>query len=161
MRLILTDVDGVLTDGSVTIDEHGHETKKICYRDLDAIGVGRRAGYEFGIITGEDTPMARAIAKRFRIDIAYFGAKNKMRVMAEITEKIGLSAKNIVYIGDSDTDSALLSAAGLGISPADGTINAKKAALYTAENRGGTGVLLEVIDKLIGGVLAWPPKVQP
>ncbi|GHV82977.1 hypothetical protein AGMMS50212_03170 [Spirochaetia bacterium] len=159
MKLILTDVDGVLTDGSVMMDMHGNESKKICYRDLDAVGVGRRAGYEFGIITGEDTQMAHAIAKRFGIELACFGAKNKTARFSEISEKTGVAAKNIVYIGDSDTDAALLSQAGLGIAPFDATANAKKAAKYTAESKGGTGVLLEVVDKLISGVLAWPGGV--
>ncbi|GHS97913.1 acylneuraminate cytidylyltransferase [Planctomycetales bacterium] len=156
MKLILTDVDGVLTDGCVTLDVQGNETKKICYRDLDAIGIGRRAGYEFGFITGEDTPMARSLAKRFGIEIAYFGIKNKLATMAEITARTGVDVKNVVYIGDADSDIALLAAAGLGIAPADATFNARKTALITAESKGGTGVLLEIVDKLIAGALVFP-----
>ncbi|MDL2272451.1 hypothetical protein LJC23_05400, partial [Desulfovibrio sp. OttesenSCG-928-I05] len=75
MKIILTDVDGVLTDGRITLDVHGNETKVICYRDLDAIGIGRRAGYEFAFATGENTGMVDVLAKRFGVTKVYPGAK--------------------------------------------------------------------------------------
>jgi YrbI family 3-deoxy-D-manno-octulosonate 8-phosphate phosphatase len=156
MKLILTDVDGVLTDGTVLMDIHGTESKRICYRDLDAIGIGRRAGYEFGIITGENTPMARLIAARFGINIAYFGAKDKIKVMAGITEEMGIPVKNIIYIGDSDSDVSLLELAGIGIAPFDAAFRAKQTAKLITDARGGSGVLLEVIDKLLLGKIIWP-----
>jgi YrbI family 3-deoxy-D-manno-octulosonate 8-phosphate phosphatase len=156
MKYIITDVDGILTDGSVYVDAQGNENKRICYRDLDAIGVGRRAGYEFAIITGENTPMAKFIAKRFGIELAFFGAKNKLQIMTEFMEKSGMDIKNMIYIGDSDNDAALLEAAGLGIAPADGTFKAKNAAHAITDAKGGTGVLLEVIDKLLLGMYRWP-----
>jgi 3-deoxy-D-manno-octulosonate 8-phosphate phosphatase (KDO 8-P phosphatase) len=156
MKLILTDIDGVLTDGTVLMDIHGTESKSICYRDLDAIGIGRRAGYDFGIITGENTPMARLIAKRFGITTVYFGAKDKIKVMAAITEEMGIAAKNSIYIGDSDSDIPLLELAGLGIAPSDATFRARQSAKLITEAKGGSGVLLEVIDKLLLGKITWP-----
>jgi YrbI family 3-deoxy-D-manno-octulosonate 8-phosphate phosphatase len=149
MKYIITDVDGVLTDGSVIIDAQGNESKKICYRDLDAIGVGRQAGYEFGIVTGENTPIASFLAKRFGIELAWFGAKDKLKVMDEITKKLKVSASEIIYIGDSDNDISLLEASGLGITPRDGTFRAKNAAQVITDAKGGTGVLLEVVDRLL------------
>jgi YrbI family 3-deoxy-D-manno-octulosonate 8-phosphate phosphatase len=156
MKLILTDVDGVLTDGSVLLDLDGNESKRICYRDLDAIGIGRRAGYEFGIITGENTPMAKMIAKRFGIARVYFGAKDKVKAMAEISRETGIDAKDVLYIGDSDNDVALLELVGLGIAPADGTCKAKQAAKIITDTKGGCGVLLEVVNKLLLGKFFWP-----
>jgi YrbI family 3-deoxy-D-manno-octulosonate 8-phosphate phosphatase len=131
------------------MDAQGNESKKICYRDLDAVGVGRREGYEFGIITGENTPMAALLAKRFGIALALFGAKDKLNVMANITKKLGVRASEIIYIGDSDHDIPLLEAAGLGITPRDGTFRAKNAAQVITDAGGGTGVLLEVVDRLL------------
>jgi 3-deoxy-D-manno-octulosonate 8-phosphate phosphatase (KDO 8-P phosphatase) len=156
MKLILTDVDGVLTDGRVLLDVHGNENKRICYRDLDAIGIGRRAGYEFGIITGEDTPMARMIAKRFGVTIAHFGAKDKVKTMDIIEKETGTSVGNIVYIGDSDNDVGLLKLAGLSFAPPDATFRAKDAANIVTDSKGGEGILLEVVDKLILQKLQWP-----
>lgn len=156
MKYIVTDIDGVLTDGTVTIDAQGNEQKKICYRDLDAIGTGRKAGYEFIFITGEDTPIARFIARRFGIEKVFFGAKQKLKVLNEAAPELNLDIKNIVYIGDSDNDIELLEAAGLGIAPRDGTFRAKQSAKVITDAKGGTGVLLEVLDKLLLKKLSFP-----
>jgi 3-deoxy-D-manno-octulosonate 8-phosphate phosphatase (KDO 8-P phosphatase) len=156
MKYIIVDIDGILTDGSVFVDAQGNENKKICYRDLDAVGVGRRAGYEFVIITGENTPIAKFIVKRFGVKIAFFGAKNKLQTITEFTEKNGINIKSIIYIGDSDNDVDLLEAVGLGIAPADGTFKARNSARVITDAKGGSGVLLEVIDKLLLGMYRWP-----
>ncbi|MDR2509060.1 MAG: HAD hydrolase family protein [Spirochaetaceae bacterium] len=159
MKYIITDVDGVLTDGSVTVDAQGNETKKICYRDLDAIGIGRRAGYEFILVTGENTAIARFISSRFGIETAFFGAKNKLSVMRGWAAQAGIELSSVIFIGDSDNDIELLEAAGLGIAPHDGTFRAKQAAKVITDAKGGTGVLLEVVDKLLLNKLSWPGNI--
>ena len=156
MKLILIDVDGVLTDGRVTLDIHGNETKTVCYRDLDAIGAGRRGGYDFAFVTGEDTDMVNALARRFGIVRVYAGAKDKLAAMKQIAAELNVKVDELLYIGDSDRDAPALEAVGLGIAPRDGTSNAKNAANHITETKGGYGVLLEVVDKLIGGKLKFP-----
>jgi YrbI family 3-deoxy-D-manno-octulosonate 8-phosphate phosphatase len=156
MKLILVDVDGVLTDGRVTIDIHGNETKTICYRDLDAVGIGRRAGYDFAFVTGEDTEMVRMLAKRFSIEKIYAGKKDKLAAMRQISEEFGTPLSGLLYIGDSDRDAPALEAVGLGIAPTDGTASAKAAANVQTDCKGGYGVLLEVVDKLIAGKWHFP-----
>lgn len=158
MKWIFTDVDGVLTDGRVTIDINGNETKTISYRDLDAIGVGRRSGYNFAFITGEDTEMVRVLAKRFAVSLVYAGAKDKVPVITKAAEKLGMAVSEIFYIGDSDRDVPVLEVCGFGVAPRNGTIHAKMAANYVTEVDGGHGVLLEVVDKLIAGKLKHPGK---
>jgi YrbI family 3-deoxy-D-manno-octulosonate 8-phosphate phosphatase len=159
MKLILVDVDGVLTDGRVTLDVHGNETKTICYRDLDAIGIGRRAGYEFAFVTGEDTEMVRVLAKRFFIELVYAGAKDKLKAMHSISKEFDIPLSGLLYIGDSDRDSPALEAVGLGIAPADASTNAKAAAHVQTDSKGGYGVLLEVVDKLIAGKWRFPQSI--
>jgi YrbI family 3-deoxy-D-manno-octulosonate 8-phosphate phosphatase len=159
MKLILIDVDGVLTDGRVTLDIHGNETKTICYRDLDAIAIGRRAGYDFAFVTGEDTEMVRVLAKRFSIELVYAGAKNKLKAMQDISKEFNLPLNRLLYIGDSDRDSPALEAVGLGIAPADASASAKAAAHVQTDSKGGYGVLLEVVDKLIAGKWRFPESV--
>jgi len=156
MKLILTDVDGVLTDGRVTIDINGNETKTICYRDLDAIGIGRRSGYDFAFVTGEDTVMVKMLAKRFSIDRIYAGKKDKLKAMREISEELGVPLGGLLYIGDSDRDAPALEAVGLGIAPCDASASAKSAAHVQTDSGGGYGVLLEVVDKLIAGKWRFP-----
>jgi len=156
MKIILTDVDGVLTTGSVSIDVHGNETKTICYRDLDAIGIGRRAGYDFAFVTGEDTEMVKVLAKRFKIERVYSGKKDKLKAMHEISEEFNVPINGLLYIGDSDRDAPALEVVGLGIAPNDATASAKAAAHIQTDSKGGFGVLLEVVDKLIAGKLRFP-----
>jgi len=153
IKLILTDIDGVLTDGTVILNNAGGESKRICYRDLDAVGIGRAAGLEFGILTGEDTPMARIVAKRFSIEWAWFGIKDKVRAIDALVLKTGVPISEMAYIGDSDRDAALLEKASLGIVPKDGTPLAKRAAGFVTDAAGGGGVLFEVVSRLIEG--AW------
>jgi len=159
MKLILIDVDGVLTDGRVTLDIHGNETKTICYRDLDAIAVGRRAGYEFVFVTGEDSEMVRVLAKRFFIKLVYAGAKDKLKAMRDISKEFNIPLSGLLYIGDSDRDAPALEAVGLGIAPADASASAKAAAHVQTDSKGGYGVLLEVVDKLIAGKWRFPESV--
>ena len=156
MKLILTDVDGVLTDGRVTLDINGNETKSISYRDLDAIAVGRRAGYDFAFVTGEDTEMVRVLAERFRISIIYAGAKDKLKAMQVISSEYSIPLKGLLYIGDSDRDAPALEAVGLGIAPSDASSSARAAAHVQTDSKGGYGVLLEVVDKLIAGKWRFP-----
>ncbi len=158
MNLILTDVDGVLTDGRITLDVHGGETKVICYRDLDAIGIGRRAGYDFAFVTGEDTEMVRMLARRFGVERIYAGAKDKLAAMQNISEELEIPLEGLLYIGDSDRDAPALEAVGLGIAPRDASDMARSAAHYITDCRGGSGVLLEVVDKLISKKLRFPER---
>jgi len=156
MKIIFTDVDGVLTTGRVTLDINGIETKTICYRDLDAIGIGRNAGYDFAFVTGEDTEMVNVLAKRFKIDKIYSGKKDKLKAMQEISREFGIPLSGLLYIGDADRDAPALEAVGLGIAPNDATASAKAAAHVQTDCKGGYGVLLEVVDKLIAGKWRFP-----
>ncbi len=149
IRYILTDVDGVLTDGRFHIDMHGNETKAICYRDLDAIGIGRRAGLDFAFATGEQGQMVETLAKRFNVSIIYQNAKDKQLVLETFCREMNLSLDEVVYIGDSDRDAPALSYATMSFAPSDATQKALQSAKYITKSCGGTGVLLEVVNMLI------------
>jgi YrbI family 3-deoxy-D-manno-octulosonate 8-phosphate phosphatase len=159
VRLILTDVDGVLTDGRIMLDIYGNEMKNICYHDLDAIAVGRKAGYDFVFVTGENTKMVNLLAKRFCVEKVYAGKKDKLAAMHNISAELGVPMSGLLYIGDSDRDAPALEAVGLGIVPADASANAKAAAHVQTDCKGGYGVLLEVVDKLIAGKWRFPESI--
>ena len=156
MKLILVDVDGVLTDGRVTLDLQGNEVKSVCYRDLDAIGMGRGEGYEFAFVTGEDTAMVGVLAQRFSIRMVYAGAKDKLATVRRIAEEYGLGLEELLYIGDSNRDAPALEAVGLGVAPRDGSPKARAAARVMTDCNGGEGVLFEVVESLIDGKLRFP-----
>ncbi|TGE35386.1 HAD family hydrolase [Desulfosporosinus fructosivorans] len=146
LKLIATDVDGVLTDGHAIIDSNGHEQKRIYFRDLDAIAIGKKLGLEFALITGEDNGMVDVIAKRFNITQVSRGAKDKLVALRTICSVLGLDSAEVCYIGDSDRDAPAIAWAGFGVAPANGSNQAKTAADYITVCKGGDGVLAEVVD---------------
>lgn len=147
MKYIITDIDGVLTDGRFTIDANGNETKQLCYRDLDAIGIGRRAGYEFVFLTGESGDMPKRIAKRFNVSYLYEGAKDKLPVFKEIAERFNIAKEDLVYIGDSNRDVPALEYAARSYAPEDAVQAAKDAVTCVVPVKGGYGVLLYVVEE--------------
>lgn len=149
IKYIFADMDGVLTDGTVRIDEKGRESKTICFRDLDAIGIGRRGGIEFAFVTGEDTPIAHFMASRFGVDIAVFGAKDKKAALEQLCVQLGLTTDEICYIGDAARDVPAIECAGIGATVQDGVLAARRAADIVTECCGGTGALLELVETLL------------
>lgn len=149
LKYIATDIDGVLTDGRVSINVNGTETKQICYRDLDAIGIGRRHGFEFIFVTGESGAMVKRLADRFHVSLVYEGAKDKLSAVKDICRKYGVSENDLVYIGDSDRDAQALEFLSNSFAPADATRMARSSASRVVDVRGGYGVLLEVVDLLL------------
>ena len=149
IKYIFADMDGVVTDGTVRIDENGRESKAICFRDLDAIGIARRAGLEFAFVTGEDTPIAHYMAKRFGVETAVFGAKDKQAAVEGLLVRLGLTAEEICYIGDSARDVPAIELAGVGATVQDGVHAARKAADIVTDCKGGTGALLELVETLL------------
>jgi len=151
IKYIFADMDGVLTDGKVQIDANGNERKSICYRDLDAIGMGHAAGLRFVFVTGEDTAIAKYIVRRFRADDAVLGAKDKGKAFDELVEKLGILPEEVCYVGDSNRDIPAICKAGLGAAPADAAPKVLEAADYITACRGGQGVLLELTEKIMSG----------
>lgn len=149
IKYIFADMDGVVTDGTVRIDENGKESKAICFRDLDAIGIGRKAGVEFAFVTGEDTPIAHFMARRFGVETAVFGAKDKKNAVEGLLARLDLTADEICYIGDSARDVPAIELAGVGATVQDGVLAARRAADIVTECRGGTGALLELVETLL------------
>ena len=149
IKYIFADMDGVVTDGTVRIDENGKESKAICFRDLDAIGIGRRGGIEFAFVTGEDTPIAHFMARRFGVDLAVFGAKDKKAAVEQLCAQLGLTVDEICYIGDAARDVPAIEFAGIGATVQDGVLAARRAADIVTECRGGTGALLELVETLL------------
>ncbi len=146
MRFIVTDIDGVLTDGRFCLDAKGNESKQICYRDLDAIGIGRRNGFEFIFVTGESGELVSRIADRFNVKYVYEGAKDKLSIMKEICNRFSVSRDQLVYIGDSDRDAPALAYVARSYCPKDATRKAKASSKTILDLNGGFGVLLEVLE---------------
>ncbi len=148
IELIVFDIDGVITDGSVIIDSNGNEQKQINLKDIDAIFELYRRGYKLAAITGEDTEIVNYFEKRFPWEHFYRGNKTKKETMKQIEQGTGINRRSICYIGDGKYDVEPLTYAGLGICPANAIDKAKNAADIILQNDGGKGCLWELISIL-------------
>lgn len=148
IELIVFDIDGVITDGSVIVDSNGNEQKQINLKDIDAIFELHRKGYKLVALTGENTKIVNYFEKRFPWDYFYRGNKKKKETLIQIEQITGINRKNICYIGDGKYDIDSLIYAGLGVCPADAIDRAKSAADVILQNNGGKGCIWELISIL-------------
>jgi len=148
IKLVILDIDGVITDGKVQIDSKGHESKQIDFKDIDAIFELKRKKYKLGIITGESTSINKYFIRRFKPDFFYFSCKDKVAAIKEIQNKTGYLRDEICFIGDSVHDIYAVKYAGLGICPNNASKDVKEAADVILNSSGGDGCIMELVSLL-------------
>lgn len=146
IELIVLDIDGVITDGSVIIDAKGNEHKQVNLKDIDAIYELHHRGFKLAAVTGEDTDIVDYFENRFPWEYFYRGSKTKKDVMYQIEQDTNIAREHICYVGDGKYDVEPLAYAGIGICPADAIDKAKKAADIILQNDGGKGCIWELIS---------------
>ena len=155
IRLLLLDVDGVLTDGSIIFDANGLETKCFNVRDGHGIKMLQRHGIEVGIITGRTSAVVDIRAKELGINLVYQGALIKLESYNNVKEKTGLDDSQIAYMGDDVIDVPLLRRVGFAAVPLDGMSGVRDAAHYVSSCAGGRGAVREVCDMILKGRGVW------
>jgi 3-deoxy-D-manno-octulosonate 8-phosphate phosphatase (KDO 8-P phosphatase) len=149
IKAIAMDVDGVLTDGTVWLDDAGHEMKRIAFVDIMGVSMGRRAGLQFALISGEAGPLLEQIANKLGIADVYGGCKDKAWALRDFAERHALDLGEVCFIGDDINDIEALSACGLAVAPAGAHGSAREKAGRVTEQPGGSGAVREVIDRLL------------
>lgn len=149
IKLLATDVDGVLTDAGAYYSENGLELKKFSIRDGMGMTLLRKAGFKVAIVTTENTKIAEMRAKRIQVDDVYQGVVNKTDAIEDLLKKYSLSWDEIAFIGDDINDIPVLRKVGLAVAPANATALNKKVAHFITQNDGGHGCVREVCDLLL------------
>ncbi len=149
VRAVLTDCDGVLTDGGMYYSETGDELKRFSARDGMGFERLRKAGIVVGVITSESVDLVRRRAEKLELDIVLLGVRDKLAAVQAICSERSLSMADIAYVGDDVLDVPLIGAVGLGCSTADGTVEARSAAAYVTRARGGHGAFREVAELVL------------
>ncbi len=147
-KLLVLDIDGVLTDGCIQLSVDGHEVKRINFHDLDALTRLKQQGLQVAFMTGESGVMVDVIGKRFGVESITRGAKDKLAALTALAESFNLKLADIWYVGDSDRDAPALEAAGCGMAPANATPRARQAANRVLKTHGGDGVVGEIEELL-------------
>ena len=145
IKIVVMDIDGVLTDGKVTIDSSGNEFKTIDYKDIDAIFEIKRRGIKLGMITGESSKITQVIKQRFKPDFFYNGCKDKSGALEEILAQTGESPEEICYVGDGKYDVAAMKQVKFAACPANAISEVKAAANIHLKCSGGNGCILELL----------------
>jgi D-sedoheptulose 7-phosphate isomerase len=144
IKAVLFDIDGVLTDGTVSVDQDGREVKRMSLIDIDAVHDIKRQGFIIGAITGESAEKCSYFKKRFPWDYFYSGIKNKLSIVKEIEEKTQLTPSEICYIGDGWYDIDPLSYVGMAVCPRNAIPEAIDIADICLNKRGGDGCIWEL-----------------
>lgn len=155
IRLLILDVDGVLTDGSIILDNDGNEFKSFHVRDGHGIKMLIRAGVKVAIITGRHSKVVERRAKELGITEVYQRCHIKSVAYDHLLEKFSVSDHEVAYVGDDIVDISLLKRVGLSVAVGDATEEAKAVALFVTQNRGGRGAVREVCDLLLKATGKW------
>lgn len=155
VRLLILDVDGVLTDGSIILDNEGNEFKSFNVRDGHGIKMLIRAGVKVAIITGRHSKVVDRRARELGITEVFQRCHIKTVAYEHLLEKFGVSDREVAYVGDDIVDLSILSRAGLPVAVADAAEEAKGAAHMVTANRGGRGAVREVCDLILKAQGRW------
>ncbi len=149
IRLLVLDVDGVLTDGVIALDDRGVETKHFYVRDGSAIALWRRSGGKVAILSGRRAASVDRRAAELGIAPVIQGAASKLAPFRAILDTLGIAAEHTCYVGDDWVDLPPMAAAGLAACPADAAPEAIQAAQFVAPSPGGRGAVREVIQAIL------------
>lgn len=149
-KLILTDIDGVWTDGGMYYDATNIELKK--FNTYDSVGVlfAHQLNIPVGIITGENTQIVQRRADKLKVDYCYLGAKDKISIVMSLCEELNITLADVAYVGDDLNDMEVLSKVGFAGVPASAPSYVKRLANITLTKKGGEGVFREFVEVIIG-----------
>jgi 3-deoxy-D-manno-octulosonate 8-phosphate phosphatase (KDO 8-P phosphatase) len=160
IELILSDVDGVLTDGGIVLDNQGIETKRFCIHDGLGIRLWQKAGYRFGLISLRSSQIVRVRADELGIAIVRQGTADKLAALRQILDELGLRPEQTCYLGDDLPDLPAVRAAGLGVAVADACGELRRAASYVTTARGGAGAVRETVEMILKAQRRWEDLIQ-
>ena len=160
IKMILLDMDGVMTDGKIIYGSQDLEIKEFDVRDGFAIHVVRKAGLKVGVISGRESEVVARRMGELGVDVVYQNRYEKTWPYREIRKKFNLRDEEIAYIGDDLFDLGVLCQVGLSLAPADAPREVKKAVHYVTRSRGGQGAVREMIELILKGQGKWDGLVE-
>lgn len=153
--MILSDVDGCLTDGSLIFDSQGNELKAFHARDGLGTTIWKRKGGFIGFVTRRCTSVVKKRADELKVNELCQGVENKLSMLADICQKYGLSPEEVAYVGDDLVDYDIMKAVGVSACPADSVPEITEAADYVCRTNGGKGVLRELVEQILKSRNEW------
>lgn len=150
LKVLILDVDGVLTDGTLQYTETGELVKNFNAKDGLGIRMAMEEGIEVAIITARKSPSLYKRVSDLKLNYFYFGYNNKIEAYQELKETLGVIDAQIAYVGDDLLDIPVMELVGMPIAVADAHSCAKQVAKWVTRSNGGRGAVREVVDALLG-----------
>ncbi len=155
VRLLILDVDGVLTDGAIIYSERGGEIKHFDVRDGHGIKLLMRAGIGVALVTARESRVVATRARDLGIDLLFQGRKDKLACFADILEHEGLGADETAFVGDDLVDLPVLRRVGFSVSVPEGVAEVRERVDYVTEASGGRGAVREVCEMILRAQGLW------
>ena len=150
IKLFLTDIDGVWTDGGMYYDQEGNEFKKFNTSDSAGVLFCRLSDINVGIITGENSQAVKRRAEKLKIEHYFLGIKDKVKVAKNLIDELGISWEEVAYIGDDINDIQLLKKVGLSACPINSPEYIKELVNWVIPTKGGDGAFRHFVEKYLG-----------
>ncbi len=155
IKLVILDVDGVMTDGRIVIDDNGVETRNFDIKDGMGVVVMMMSGVEVAIITSKKSGAVRHRAEELKIKRFYEGIKKKTEPYEEMLKEMGITDAQVAYVGDDLVDLSMMKRVGLPIAVGDAVEDVKQHAAYVTKARGGYGAVREVAEMILKSQDKW------
>ena len=149
IKLIVLDIDGCMTNGSITFDQNGVESKSFNVKDGLGITTWLKIGNEAAIITGRSSKIVERRAKELGIVHLFQGVKNKKEVLQNLLEVTGIDSSEVAVIGDDLNDLGMIELAAMSFAPSDAHSIIKERVDIVLTNKGGKGAVREMIDTVV------------
>jgi 3-deoxy-D-manno-octulosonate 8-phosphate phosphatase (KDO 8-P phosphatase) len=156
IKLLVLDVDGVMTDGGLLFDATGREWKRFHVHDGLAMVAARRAGLPVAVISGRTSPAVARRMAELGVDELNQGVSDKAPVVRAIIGRLGLSPADVAAMGDDLLDLPVMAMVGLRLAPANAVQEVRRAAHWVSRRAGGDGAVREAIEMLLRARGAWP-----
>ena len=160
IRLIVSDVDGVWTDGKIIYVADHREIKEFNVRDGLAVKLAQRAGIAVALLTSRRSPALERRARELGITEVHQGAADKLAELQRIVRKLGVAFDEVLYAGDDLPDLAPMKHAGVSAAPADAVAEVLEIATWRLERSGGHGAFREIVERLLRERDEWDRIIQ-
>ncbi|QCU89612.1 KdsC family phosphatase [Thiomicrorhabdus sediminis] len=155
IKLLILDVDGVLTDNRLYYNDEGVETKTFHTRDGHGMVLLQKSNIDIGIITGRKSQLVAKRMQDLKVKHVYQGVPDKLPTFSKLVEELGLSLDEIAYVGDDILDLPILLRVGLGVAPKNADAEVVSRVDYISKFEGGQGCVREVCEILMRSQGSW------
>lgn len=160
IKLLVLDVDGVMTDGAIIYADDGKETKNFNVQDGHGIKLLMREGIDVAIITSRESGVVRHRASNLGITLVYQGYKEKLIAFNDLIGKKGIRAEEAAFMGDDLVDLPVMTRAGLSIAVKNAVADVKKRADYVTKKEGGKGAVREAVELILKAQGRWDAVLE-